>query len=380
MLKSLKIRNFRALEDFEVSRLGRVNLIVGKNNFGKSSVLEALRIYAGNAQLSLLEQIAAEHDERSLEDGVDLTGNDRIGPFSDLFTGRQYPSDGHALEIGDMQDEGAALVVEAGYVIEHTASLPDGGYKVQRRRASATDVDPATGDIPRRALFIRKNGRDIVRPLDPELLRNVRANGIDLDKLPCSVIPTQFVSLDELADAWDDIVLTPDQDILVEAMRFVTPEFKDIAFVRKEKGGGRDKSSLRSAKVRLSSAAAPISLYSLGDGAQRVLQLVLKTISAKGGFLLIDEFENGLHYSVQEKVWNLIFELADRLEIQVFATTHSWDCVESFAKVAQARTDIEGVLFRVGRSVRTSDKGKVIATVFNEDELYNVTQADVEVR
>ena len=59
MLNSLEIKNFRILEDFKVSKLGRVNLIVGKNNLGKSSVLEALRIYAGNAQRELLEQIAA---------------------------------------------------------------------------------------------------------------------------------------------------------------------------------------------------------------------------------------------------------------------------------------------------------------------------------
>lgn len=50
MLKSLEIKNFRALEDFKVSKLGRVNLIVGKNNSGKSPILEALRIYAGDAQ------------------------------------------------------------------------------------------------------------------------------------------------------------------------------------------------------------------------------------------------------------------------------------------------------------------------------------------
>ena len=63
MLNSLEIKNFRILEDFKVSKLGRVNLIVGKNNSGKSSVLEALRIYAGNAQRGLLEQIAAGRDE-----------------------------------------------------------------------------------------------------------------------------------------------------------------------------------------------------------------------------------------------------------------------------------------------------------------------------
>jgi len=83
---------------------------------------------------------------------------------------------------------------------------------------------------------------------------------------------------------------------------------------------------------------------------------------------------------VQEQIWHLLFELAEKLDIQIFATTHSWDCIESFSKVAVAKQDVNGVLFRVGKSVRTSDKGRVIATVFEEEQLYNITQSDVEVR
>ena len=64
MLDSLMIKNFRSLADLKVEKLGRVNLIVGKNNSGKSSVLEALRIHAGNAQPDVLVSISEEHDER----------------------------------------------------------------------------------------------------------------------------------------------------------------------------------------------------------------------------------------------------------------------------------------------------------------------------
>jgi len=64
MRTSLKIANFRALKDFHVCQLGRVNLIVGRNNSGKSTVLEAVRIYAGNAHRGLLEEIAQSHNEK----------------------------------------------------------------------------------------------------------------------------------------------------------------------------------------------------------------------------------------------------------------------------------------------------------------------------
>ena len=170
---------------------------------------------------------------------------------------------------------------------------------------------------------------------------------------------------------------------MIPSRLFLTSSFLDISFVRDEREDSRRYASqplMRTAKVKLAGQPMPVPLGSMGDGMLRVLQIILKVFSAQGGFLLIDEFENGLHYSVQEKIWALIFKLAEQLNIQVFATTHSWDCIESFTKVAVDNQSSEGVLFRMGRSVRTSDNGKVIATVFDENQLQNITQADVEVR
>jgi len=200
----------------------------------------------------------------------------------------------------------------------------------------------------------------------------------DKNAIPCSIIPTQFISINELGKEWDAIALTDGEEIVKEALRIVLPEFENLTFVVKPSPRMRD--SQRQAKVKISNLPRPVPLNSLGDGMLRVLQLVLKVFSAKGGFLLIDEFENGLHYSVQEKVWELLFKLSEKLDIQIFATTHSWDCIESFSKVSVANTNIEGVLFRVGKSVRKSEKGKIISTVFDEEQLYNITQSDVEVR
>ena len=83
---------------------------------------------------------------------------------------------------------------------------------------------------------------------------------------------------------------------------------------------------------------------------------------------------------MQEKVWGLIFAMAKLLNIQVFATTHSWDCIEAFSKIANQREDMEGVLIKMGRSIRDNNKGQVISSVFDEDELAQLTQADVELR
>lgn len=385
MLESLMIKNFRSLADFEVAKLGRINLIVGKNNSGKSSVLEALRIYAGNGQRELLDSISAEHDERYRVKETERAEPDAPLPFQDFFTGRHFPADDDtAIQIGSASTPDDVLRVQHVFLAEEREPVVDEvgetSFRVRRRIVPKTQLQSEAGEL-RQALQITKAERRYPPFFLDTGYSRLRPTVFEVtNSIPCSVIPTQFISSDELADEWDKIALTEYAEVVKQAMRIIAPEFENLNFVRNDEGRPAARPNFqRSAKVKLSDVSRPVPLNSLGDGMLRVLQLALKLFPAKGGFLLIDEFENGLHYSVQEKIWALLFEMAERLDIQVFATTHSWDCIESFTKVAVAREDV-GVLFRMGRSVRTSDSGRIIATVFDEVALANITQADVEVR
>lgn len=387
MLDSLIIKNFRSLAHLEVSKLGRVNLIVGKNNSGKSTVLEALRIYAGNAQRPLLESIAQGHDERFRARDIEQVDDGSSIPFQDFFTGRSFPADDStAIEIGALATPASYLSIKHALMEELEEEVDAGeGETIRRmRRRILSQQEAADAQTDLHHVFVVQRGERTFPSM--KLVTNApRARSLMYDGMPtqpCSVIPTQFISMDELADEWDGIALTDQEAVVKNALRIIAPDFENLVFVRAE---GIINSAIRqrparTAMVKLAGLDRPVPLNSLGDGMLRVLQLALKIFSAKGGFLLIDEFENGLHYSVQEKVWALLFQMAEQLDIQVFATTHSWDCIESFTKVAVDRTQTDGVLFRMGRSVRTSDNGKIIATVFDEDSLKNITQADVEVR
>ena len=384
MLDSLHIKNFRSLTDFQVEKLGRINLIVGKNNSGKSSVLEALRIYAGNGQRVLLEAIAAEHDEKYSTEEAEGMEQDATLPFQDFFTGRQFPNDDETvIHIGRTPGLTDVLLMKHVFMTETTQPVDEGSRSlfVQYQEVLKSDAASTTDDIMQ-ALRISQGERKLPLYFLDAVPGRFKTPKFDFSNaIPCSVVPTQFVSQDELADEWDKIALSDDAEFVKQAMRIIAPEFDALAFVRNDTVNSTSPRRIqRSGKVRLSNALKPVPLKSLGDGVMRVLQLTLKLLSAKGGFLLIDEFENGLHYSVQEKVWTMLFEMAEKLDVQVFATTHSWDCIESFTQVARAHADIEGVLFRMGKSVRTSDKGKVIATVFEEEALYAITQSEMEVR
>ena len=108
---------------------------------------------------------------------------------------------------------------------------------------------------------------------------------------------------------------------------------------------------------------------------QRLFGIALALVNARNGILLIDEIENGIHYSVQPDMWHLIFRVAHQLNIQVFATTHSWDCIEAFQKAAQEDTQNEGLLIRL-----ESKKSKIVVTLFDERQLGIATREQIEVR
>jgi len=386
ILSSLEIKNFRLLKHLSVEKVGRVNLIVGKNNSGKSSVLEALRIYANNARASILREIAESHDERS-----DIAGVDRVVPhgptrFEHFFTGRRFPSNEEdGIVIGEVASPQALKIQHVFFEqIEQTILDEDGDsqFRVRKKKISKSVAAKSVDRVVLQALQVSGKTRTFNIYLQPT--RNAGLSpGFLAARTPCSYVPTRFISLDRLADQWDEIALTPEEEIAKDALRIIAPELEDLAFIKRAATPGDDSGvdrNLRTAYVKLVGVDQVVPLNSMGDGMARVLQLALSVFSAKDGLLLIDEFENGLHYSVQEKVWALIFHLAQTLNIQVFATTHSWDCIESFAKVAIDRKDVDGVLFRVGKSVRKSAKGNIVATVFDEEKLFNLTQADVEVR
>lgn len=393
MLNSLEIKNFRALEDFKVAKLGRVNLIVGKNNSGKSTVLEALRIYAGNAQRELLVEIAKSHDETYQLAEVKFGDLSTAMPFEDLFTGRRLPDDETEIVIGEALDSEQALHISYRIFIDYNEFKSDKtdltdiqrsgfGESVTKKQFIASVKQQGANLLTRQEnLTLTKNKINILIPLSGTFLTSLSyLLHEELGITPCSFIPTQLISIDELAKEWDNIVGTEHEDIVRQALCIILPEFQNIYFVQNNATSFSTDGSQRIAKVKLPNLPRPAPLKSLGDGMIRVLQLALKLVSAQGGFLLIDEIENGLHYSIQEQVWAWLFEVAERLDIQVFATTHSWDCIESFTKVATANETTEGIVFRMGKSAKASNRGQIIATVFDKDSLHRMTQADIEIR
>lgn len=394
MFRDLRIENFRVFKKLQIPRLGHVNLIVGKNNCGKSSVLEALRILASRGDLTLLSQLISGHDEDANLAVAAEPNIDRVDDsFKHFFPGREFPAhDGVALYVGDESGSDYVRIEHTLFVEEEfeEVSGPDKDTIRRIRRLPVSKVDLFEKRIAaNQGLTISAGGRSQLIQLSADSIR--RRSRLPLPSefkgIPLGYVPTKFVSSNELASIWDRTALTEGETFVRKALCLIDPMVTGLAFVEREptfryagEDAYRGRAGNRVAIVKLSDQELPVALRSMGDGMYRLLQIVLAMFASRGGFLLVDEFENGLHYSVQSAVWDLLFSLSHELDVQVFATTHSWDCIKAFCETAEREKTMDGVLFRLGRSVMDDNKGEVIATVFDEDRLSRLTEADVDVR
>jgi hypothetical protein len=188
--------------------------------------------------------------------------------------------------------------------------------------------------------------------------------------MPCVFVsPYGGERTSTLGVLWDKIALSDRENDVVEALRIIDPDISAVSMV-----GGEGPRQQRTAIVRSNHLPRPVPLRSFGDGLNRLFGIILSLVNAKNGLLLIDEFENGMHHSVQLDAWRSVFKLSRRLDAQVFATSHSWDSIEAFQK-ATAESPEAGVLVRLSR------KGDdIVPSVFAAEELAVVTRDRIEVR
>jgi hypothetical protein len=247
--------------------------------------------------------------------------------------------------------------------------LPDG---IRRLVPQQAELFGGAELIP--ALVIEGLSTRRVMPLD--MLRRAargRVFGAEMaenPRLPCVMVsPYGGESTTSLGPLWDKIALSERENDVVEALRIVAPDIKAVSMV-----GGDNPRRIRTAIVRSQSFPRPVPLRSFGDGLNRLFGIVLSLVNAKDGLLLIDEFENGMHHTVQYDVWRGIFRLSRALKVQVFATSHSWDAIQAFQRAAAEDPD-DGVLVRLSK--RNED---IIPTLFREEELAVATRDHIEVR
>ena len=139
----------------------------------------------------------------------------------------------------------------------------------------------------------------------------------------------------EVVRLFDDLVLTEHEEHSTQALRMLEPVIERIASVVNERWPliREVPSGVLLKQARISER---IPIGTTGDGMWRLLGLALALANAKGGVLLVDEIDTGLHYSVMSDLWRMASERTAAMNVQVVATTHSRNCFESLAEIVES--------------------------------------------
>jgi len=113
-----------------------------------------------------------------------------------------------------------------------------------------------------------------------------------------------------------------------------------------------------------------------GSGLKSYISIICSLYACENGYLFIDEVDNGIHYTQLDKLWEIILTISKQQNVQVFATTHSKECIESYARVAKKLEDKEIAFIELGRD----NDNKITSIIYEYDEIINQVEQHQEIR
>lgn len=304
MLTELVICNYRIFRELRIDQLRRINLIAGSNNSGKTSLLEAIFLLAGGkAEMALNDHVS----RIELEPGARSVGNIFWRPF---FTGLDMRK---SIEIEGLHSAHGRLAL----------TISSGRQKVAEILVDVADGASATNQSDEHTLFFEytpPSGKSIVSHVQEEGTK-IRGEQPDLDiPFRAVIVLSRIQQSQEEARRLANLRRQKREHILLEALRIIEPNLQSI---EENSASG---TPMLWGDIGLSEL---VPLAIMGDGMSHIARLVLAISAAGDGIVLVDEVENGIHHSVLPKVWPVIETAAKQLNVQVFATTHSLECVRA---------------------------------------------------
>lgn len=340
MVKEIKIHNFRCFEDITIQGFERINLMGGKNNSGKTALLEAL--YLNNSPVSQtimnLRQIRGE--------SLDFLKAVPEKAWDNLFFNKKETNRRSKIisEDDNGNDKKIEMVCDDSIGLFEDVIHEVDGEETEDLRAILHD-----GEYKRSVLNIYNNYEE-KKSVSTSMIASskgiiIRKSNIP-DKENVFFIPAFLrLSTSALTQEFDKADLEGYGDEILRAVQLIDDSITQI----KTLSIGRPSIYLKGKTHEL----LPITLF--GEAVTRVIQFVLRIINNQHGILLIDEIENGIHYTNQHDLWRMLFKLSIEFDIQIFATTHSFEMIKAFSEVGRENKNAcEGAYFEIARNIKTA--------------------------
>jgi AAA15 family ATPase/GTPase len=346
--QSLNIENFRGISKLEITDLRRVNLLVGRNNCGKTSVLEAIFLLSGMANPQLPMNI---HGFRDL-----ILSNDE--DFSFMFKNLDVAVPIRFKGSVDSNERKLTVTPFFGFYQPKNDGKP---VISQPESLSATSnfrmVEGINFDFETHKNE-KYHGEFHIKEGKVTIPVNYKEN------LICSYLSSKNANVVN-DKQMEDLLIHKKLDSIISVLKGIEPAVQDIRM------GARSMVYIDIGAERL----IPINV--MGDGMRKILALLAAIAAMKNGVLLIDEIENGLHYSSLSVAWKALFSACKEYNVQIITTAHSYECVEAFSK-SYATIDPEGDDIRLFRINKDGENHKAFS--YNAKVLKAGIEKEFEVR
>lgn len=313
-IKNIEIKNFKCFKDFKAEGFGRVNLIGGKNNVGKTAFMEACYINSGSYELK--QFVGHMQSIKFMRENINLlTGstNSDTKEFIELLNN---------LDIKTNMNKTSFKIKEEYGIKEYILQFNNQKIEV--------NVNEFSYD-----LYLKENNEFI------------DSFGLSYDEI---ITAYSYIQKQDKEDYLNTILKKFDNRIEAFKIMYEKPQCKINGDYRE--------------------------LTELGDGVRHIVSIVTKLYKSENGHLYIDELDNGIHYTMFDELWKIVLEVSKVLNVQVFATTHSKECIESYARVAKKLEDEEITFVKM---TRLKD-GQIMAGVRDYDMLQYTMNDGHEVR
>ncbi len=288
ILDSLAISNYRCFGKVSIENLGKVNLFLGKNNVGKTALLEALYLFANNGKQETLASIVSSREEIEVLPKFDENqGAYKSWAFENLFRNRPAPV--------DMSGSSKAKVNLTVSSLKDPSKMVSIGF-FQRE-----------SEVPYTTLM----------------------QGHSLKKFPVQFARLRRLDNSEIERLWKQIEMTPLEDFVTRSLKILSNELVSVRLMEDTEGLGN-----KVLFARIRSHRKPVQLRSLGFGINRLFEIMLQAVNCKDGMLLVDEIESGVHYSALKDIWESLFKISQQLNIQMFLTGSGRNSNASFHEAA----------------------------------------------
>lgn len=373
MLTHVDLSRYRGFKTFKVSGLSRVNLFVGMNNSGKTALLEGIHFLATGGDPSVLAQAAVRRGELVMR----RPDSPALVEVSHFFHGHQLALDRDFVLAGNNGYSPVSVKVIAPSHDRHVNEVPPN--RPPRPTQFAIKIEGGRRQSPEPRLYpLTRDGGVLFEDPAPWRYevdeRSLFGRQIRATETASRFIGTDLVDAMALAEMLDGVAVLGNEAMLSDALRLLDSR---LQYIRQLSGlttlGYRG--SRAGVIAKLDEPEAPIPLGSLGEGMRRILTLAAALATTRGGYLFIDELDTGLHFTVMHKMWELVITTATAYDIQVFATTHSYDCIYGLAKLFRRQPDLKQLC-----AVQRIEAEKSESVAFEPEEILAAIQQDIEIR